>query len=150
MKTIFKHISLLTLLIVSLISCAEKLQVSYPDSTNYGENLFNLPSGIELNPTQLLKGESYSLEANLTKKANLRVVLTNTSEGDATTITRWLFTYKKGWYADNYVNKKQEFSTNTIGNNDLKIVFQGDSGACRLDVFKNGEATPSDVKFFVW
>lgn len=150
MKSIFKHFILLTVLIVSFVSCTEKMQVSYPDSTNYGENLFNLPSGIELNPTQLIKGESYSLEANLTKKANLRAVFTNTSEGDASTVTRWLFTYKTGWYADNYVNKKQEFSTNTVGNNDLKIVFQGDSGSCRLDVYKNGEADPSDVKFFAW
>jgi hypothetical protein len=150
MKSIFKNFSLLTLLIVSLISCIGKLQVSYPDSTNYGENLFNLPSGFELNPTQLIKGESYSLEAYLTKKANLRAVFTNTLEGDPSTYTRWLFTYKTGWYADNYVNKKQEFSTNTSGNNDLKIVFQGDSGSCRLDVYKNGEADPSDVKFFAW
>jgi hypothetical protein len=151
MKSKMKIFIYLSLVLVAGTSCADKLQVSFPkEVNNYGENLFNLPSGIELNPTQLLKGESYSLEANLSKKATLRAVFTNTSEGDVNTITRWLFTYKKGWYADNYVNKKQEFTTSTIGNNDLKIVFQGDSGSCRLDVYKNGEATPSDVKFFAW
>lgn len=150
-KMIFKSFLIISTFILTLTSCEKRGQITYPDvANNYGENIFALPSGIDGTPTQLLKGESYSLEANLSKKSSLRAVFTNTTPEDEATTTRWKFTYVVGWYADNYVGKKQEFTTNTVGNNDLKIVFQGDSGQCRLDVYENGEADPIDVKFFTW
>lgn len=150
-KMIFKSFLIISTFLMTLVSCVEKEQITYPDiANNYGENIFALPSGIEGTPTKLLKGESYSLEANLTKKASLRAVFTNTTPDDDATYYRWKFTYADGWYADNYVGKKQEFTTNKVGNNDLKIVFQGDSGTCRLDVYENGSAEPAIVKFFSW
>jgi len=150
MNNKFKIIFLGLTLLIGAYSCGKKSQVVYPDSTDFGENILSLPSGIETLPTKVIAGESYSLEADLTKKANLRVVLTNTTTNDPSTYYRWLFTYVKGWYPDNFVSKKQEFSTSKVGNNDLKIVFQGDSGKVRLDIYKNGEANPSEVKFFYW
>lgn len=153
MRTIvsFKSLLIVSTLIITLTSCEKSQQVTFPETANnYGENIFVLPSGSELNPTELIKGESYSLEANLTKKASLRAVFTNTTPDDEATYYRWKFTYVEGWYADNFVDKKQEFTTNTVGYNDLKIVFQGDSGRCRLDVYENGGADPIDVKYFAW
>jgi hypothetical protein len=150
-KMIFKSFIIAFSLLITLPSCEKRGGITYPEiANNYGENIFVLPSGLEGTPTKLLKGESYSLEANLSKKSFLRVVFTNTTPEDPTTYYRWLFTYQKGWYADNFVNKKQEFTTNTVGNNDLKIVFQGDSGQCRVDVYDNGGEDPIDVKFFAW
>ena len=150
-KTIFKYLLIASSFLTTLASCKKRGEITYPEiANNYGENIFVLPSGLEGTPTKILKGESYSLEANLSKKSSLRVVFTNTTPDDPVTRNRWLFTYQKGWYADNYVNKKQEFTTNTVGNNDLKIVFQGDSGQCRVDVYDNGGADPIDVKSFAW
>ena len=150
-KMIFKSFLIISTFLITFVSCVKREQITYPDiPNNYGENILSLPSGLEGTPVELEKGESYSLEADLTKKASLRVVFTNTTPGDEATVYRWKFTYVDGWYADNYVNKKQEFTTNKVGKNDLKIVFQGDSGACRLDIYENGSADPANVKFFSW
>jgi len=143
-----KKILLVLLGMFTLVAC-KKMQVSYPVSTNYGENIFLLPSGIPENPTKVDKGESYNLKANLTKKASLRVVFTNISASE-TPKDRWLFNNKVGWYADNFVNGIQEFSSTTIGDNSLNMVFQGDSGTVRIDVYENGSAVPADVKYLYW
>lgn len=133
-----------------LLSCEKKMQITYPESTNFGDNIFLLPSGIPEAPTRVLSGESYSLEANLTRKSSIRAVFTNTTLNDSPTAYRWLFNNKTGWYADNFLNGKQEFSTAVVGNNDLNMVFQGDSGSVRIDIYHNGEADPIDIKYLHW
>ena len=133
-----------------LLSCEKKMQITYPVSTNFGENIFLLPDGIPDVPTKIFSGESYSLEADLTRKSSLRVVFTNTSKDDAPTTYRWLFNNKIGWYADNFVSGVQEFTTQNIGKSDLNMVFQGDSGAVRIDVYENGAAEPINVKYLYW
>ena len=128
-------------------SCTKKGQISYPKSTNYGENIFNLASG------ELISTESYSLEANLTKKSTLTVVLTNLSETPKDPFVqkpRWVYAYVKGWRPDNVINDSQEFTTLQVGNNDMKLVFVGVNGSCKMDVFENGSAAPIMTKYFTW
>lgn len=141
-------ILLVLLVFVTFSSCNKKKgQVTYPVSTNYGENIFNLPSGTVLTPL-----ESYSLEAELTKNSTLVVRLTNLSvmpTGIYDTKPRWAYDYVKGWYADNVINGVQEFKTQKIGNNDLKLVFIG-TGSCNMEVFLNGGLEPSFTKMFTW
>lgn len=144
-----KSLIYITLGIFGLFSCEKKMQITYPVSTNFGENIFLLPSGSPESPTKVDRGESYSLEADLTRKSSLRAVFTNTSAND-TPKDRWLFNNKTGWHADNFVSGVQEFTTQTIGKSDLNMVFQGDSGAVRIDVYENGSAAPADVKYLYW
>ncbi len=147
MKIQYKIISFLLLAIVlgTFSSCKKKGEVTYPVSTNYGENIFNLTSGTALTP-----GESYSFEANLTKNSTLIVKLTNLSELPVEQKPRWNFDFVKGWRADNLINGNQEFKTQTIGNNDMRIVFTGTNGKCKLEAFLNGGVDPSFTKFFTW
>ena len=142
-----KLISFLLLLIVlgTFSACKKKGEVTYPVSTNYGENIFNLTSG-----TELIPGESYSFEANLTKNSTLLVKLTNLSDLPVEQKPRWNYDYVKGWYPDNLKDGNQEFKTQTIGNNDMRIVFTGTNGKCKLEAFLNGGVDPSFTKFFTW
>jgi hypothetical protein len=135
----------LVLMLGTFLSCKKKGEVNYPVSTNYGENLFNLPTGTVLTP-----GESYSFEANLTKNATLLVKLTNLTDLPVNQKPRWNIDYVKGWYPDNLINGNQEFKTQTIGNNDLKMVFTGTKGSVKLEAFLNGGVEPSFTKFFTW
>jgi hypothetical protein len=145
-----KIISILLLILVigTFSSCKKKGSVTYPKSTNYGENIFNLTTGAVLIP-----GESYSFEANLTKNTTIVVRMTNSSimPTDPTIQKpRWVYDFVKGWYPDNVINDAQEFKTQTIGNNDFKMVFIGTNGSCKMEVFLNGGLEPSFTKFFTW
>ncbi len=151
LNNINRIISILLVLVVMVTfsSCNKKKgQVTYPVSTNYGENLFNLTTG-----TVLIPGESYSFEADLTKNSTLLVRMTNLSvmPTDPTIQKpRWVYDYVKGWYPDNVINGVQEFKTQTIGNNDIKMVFLGTNGSCKMEVFLNCGTEPSFTKMFTW
>jgi hypothetical protein len=127
-----------------VFSCKKKGEITYPNSTNYGENIFNLPDG------KLIPGESYSFEANLEKNSTLTVEMTNLSEKTVNPKPIWAFDFVKGWKAGNYVNETQIFETVKVGNNDFKIVFSGTNGNCRLRVFENGSLDPAIIKNFTW
>jgi hypothetical protein len=149
-KIIFKKmvkISLIGLLLISVFSCKKPGIVSYPTSTNYGENIFNMSDG------KLTYGESYSMEANLAKNSSLEVVITNLSEKPDSIYTqeaRWAYDFIKGWKPDNYVNKIQKFTSYQVGNNDMKLVFVGTNGICKIQVYENGGAEPKFTKNFTW
>ncbi len=143
-KIILKTLSVLSILLI-IGSCTKKGIVSYPVSTNYGENLLSM-SG------DLVKGESYSVEANLSKKTTMKIVIVNTSNQNpdlTIPIPRWAFTYEKGWKAGNYENGQQTFETATPGNNDMKIVFQGTPGSCRIDFYENSSII-TNTKLYNW
>ena len=140
-KKLNKAINIVAILLIFtiILSCKKKGEISYPTSTNYGENIFNIPDG------KLISGESYSFEADLTKNSTLTVEITNLSEK-----TTWLFDFVKGWKAGNYVNNTQIFETVQVGKNDFKIVFVGTNGACKIKVFENGSLDPAIIKNFTW
>ncbi len=141
------HLVVILLVFTFLLSCKKEGKIAYPTSTNYGENIFNVPDG------KLISGESYSFEADLTKNSTLTVEVTNLSEKSTDPLKQkptWLFDYVKGWKAGNYVNETQIFETLQVGKNDFKIVFVGTNGKCRMKVFENGSLDPAIIKNFTW
>ncbi len=141
---ILRTISVISILII-IGSCTKKGVVTYPVSANWGENLLSM-SG------QLVKGESYSVEANLSRKTTLKIVIVNTSAQDANTsipLPTWAFAYQKGWTAGNKENGQQTFETIVKGNNDMKMVFQGSPGSCRIDFYENS-STITNTKTYNW
>ncbi len=148
-KKLNKAINIVAILLIFtiILSCKKKGEISYPTSTNYGENIFNIPDG------KLISGESYSFEADLTKNAALSVEITNLSEKVTDPFKQkptWGFDFVKGWKPDNYVNESQKFETLQVGKNDFKIVFVGTNGACKIKVFENGSIDPAIIKNFTW
>ncbi len=143
-KKLNKAINIVAILLIFniVLSCKKKGEISYPTSTNYGENIFTIPDG------KLISGESYSFEADLTKNAALSVEITNLSEKAPQ--ANWAFDYVKGWKPGNYVNNIQKFETLQVGKNDFKIVFAGTNGACKIKVFENGSIDPAIIKNFTW
>ena len=148
-KRLIKSIHLLAILSVFtiLLSCKKEGSITYPTSTNYGDNIFTILDG------KLISEESYSFEANLTKNATLTVEITNLSEKVTDPFKQkptWGFDFVKGWKAGNYINETQIFETLQVGKNDFKIVFVGTNGSCRMKVFENGSLDPSIIKNFTW
>jgi hypothetical protein len=132
-KIFLKSIFIASLLLLT-ISCNKVGSITYPKSTNYGENL------LARTENYVEKGESYSLEADLTKKCDLKIVITNTSEINTDPEAdppKWAFNNNKGWTIGNYESKAQIFTTTVIGKNDLNIVFSGEEGSCRIDYYEN-------------
>ena len=145
MKTLILRTFTVVSILLIIGSCTKKGVVSYPVSTNYGENLLSM-SG------QIVKGESYSIEANLSRKTNMKIVIVNTSVQDANLaipLPTWAFTYVTGWVAGNYENGQQTFESSTPGNNDMKMVFQGSPGSCRIDFYENSSAL-TNTKVYNW
>jgi hypothetical protein len=145
-KISFCILSILGILL-TLSSCKKVGAVTYPTSINYGENLLNM-SG------PLVKGESYSVEATLGKNASLKIVITNLSDQDPDlTIPkpRWLTVYEKGWKADDYSYSalNQSYQTLFQGTSDMKIVFQGSPGKCRIDFYENS-GNITNTKTYSW
>ncbi len=141
---ILKTFSAISILLI-VGACTKKGVVSYPVSANWGENLLTM-SG------QLVKGESYSVEANLSRKTTMKIVIVNTSSQDpnlAIPLPTWEFTYVEGWVAGNKENGQQTFETSTPGNNDMKMVFQGSPGSCRIDFYENSSAL-TNSKVYNW
>ena len=141
------NIAAILLLFTIVLSCKKKGEITYPTSTNYGENIFTIPDG------KLISWESYSFEADLTKNSTLTVEVTNLSEKSTDPSKQkptWAFDFVKGWKAGNYVNETQIFETVQVGKNDFKIVFVGTNGACRMKVFENGSLDPAIIKNFTW
>jgi hypothetical protein len=144
-KKYFNCISILAIVLISY-SCNKVGAITYPVSTNYGENL------LSRSQNYVTKGESYSLEANLEKKCDLRIVITNTSTISSDPAAKpavWAYNYNKGWTIGNYESKSQTFSTSNIGNNDLNFVFSGENGSCRVDYYEN-KSTITQTKIFNW
>ena len=146
MKNIKYIVNILVVLFI-LSSCKKKGEITYPTSTNYGDNIFNLPDG------KLIPLESYSMEANLGKNSTLTVKITNLSIMPTDIYVqkpRWAYDFVKGWKPDNVIDNVQNFTTQTIGNNDLKLVFIGTNGKCLIQTFINGGVEPSITKTFTW
>jgi hypothetical protein len=132
-------------LLSSVFSCVKKRVVTYPDSINYGENLLSIFKD------SIAAGESYSFEAELSKKSNLQVIITNLSSPEAgQPMPRWGYAFVDGWQVDNYLTDgTQKFTTIKQGVSDLKMVFSHSPGSCRMDFYENS-STITKTKTFKW
>lgn len=147
MKKMSFRICITTCLLLIISSCRKPGTITYPTSINYGENLLGMSGTV-------VKGESYSVEADLGKNAVLKIVITNLSDQNPDlTIPRprWLTAYDKGWVVDDYsyTTLNQSFQTTYQGKSDMKLVFQGSPGKCRIDFYENsGKIT--NTKSYSW
>jgi hypothetical protein len=145
-RKIFLKSTFIASLLLLTFSCNKVGSITYPQSTNYGENL------LARTENYVEKGESYSLEADLTKRCDLKIVITNTSEINTNPDAnppKWAFNNNKGWTIGNYESKSQTFTTTVIGKNDLNIVFSGEEGSCRIDYYEN-TSTITRTKTISW
>lgn len=137
---------LLLILLFITNSCKKPGAISYPTSFNYGENLLGKST------SELLNGESYSLEANLTKRCDLKIVITNLSEESSPGVKpRWNMDYITGWTVGNYnADGTQSFTTLQPGTSDLQLVFIGTTpGKCQVDFYENS-GNITNTKVFTW
>ena len=141
----FLYLMTFTLLLLSLGACKDKGKIAYPVSKNYGENLLTLTGD------SLIPGQNYSLEAELSKKSELGIIITNlgTQDEPSVVVTKWKYDYNDGWTLGNYESGHQSFRTAVRGLNDLKIVFQGTHGAIRIEYYENSDEV-TNTKKFVW
>lgn len=117
----------------------EKLSITYPSSGAYGENVLALADN-----SSLTSVNGYSLCAELGKKAELKVVITQLSGSGV-----WFYADKNGWTVSSYSGGSQQFESNTDGKIDLDITFENGPGSCRVDYYENSSSVTSS-KTFTW
>ncbi len=126
---------ILFFLIVLTSGCHKVGTITYPTSINYGDNILKL-NAID----SVTAGESYSLEVDMTKKSDLKLVFTNLSDhptSSAVTFPKWLYDFNDGWNIGNYENDQQTFHSIKEGKTDMQVVFTGVNGKCRIDFYEN-------------
>lgn len=134
MKTI-STIFLLALFI-GFSSCKKNKEISYPTSGIYGENILTKNNGDSLSYLR-----SYSLAADLNKKAELKVVFNNQSLGNEV----WFYSSGDGWIVGDYQSSgSQTFTSTRDGAIDLKLEFAIGPGTylggkCQVDIYENSD-----------
>lgn len=138
-KRILFFAILFTLLIINFGCNKEKnLSISYSMNGVFGENVLALPNSSILN-----NAASYSLSAELGRKADLKIIITNLSGVGAI----WFFTSEDGWSVGDYAGDSQEFISTKDGKIDLDIVFENGPGSCRVDYYENSHSVTQSKKF---
>jgi hypothetical protein len=130
-----KTIAVILFSFAILISCKKRKEIIYPQSMTYGENILAIDN--------VTKGLDYSLGAKLGKKAKLKVVLTNLSVQTNTNQPKptWFFSSAQGWTISDYgSDDKQTFTSNKDGDIVLDILFDGNSGSCKVEYYENSNS----------
>ncbi len=127
-----------------IVSCSKsKTKVDYPNSTSYGKNILAVNSSDTLDPNL-----SYSFNAFVSKKASLRIELTNLFPNFGV----WSYdsSSNDGWIISdyNFGTGKQTFENATTGNLNLKIMFTG-YGGMLINVYENQTSSPIE-KIIYW
>jgi hypothetical protein len=129
-----KKLAFLLIFALILFSCKKRKEITYPTSAAFGENLLNL-NVVELD-------KDYSFAAELGKKAELKIVMTNLSpipsNGGMQPI--WFYSGEQGWTVSDYSSDNtQTFTSNQTGNIDLNLTFIINGGSCKIDFYENSE-----------
>ena len=135
------------LLIIASAGCNKEknLLITYPTNGSFGENVLALTDN-----TNLLSGSDYSFSAELGKKAELKIVITNLSgPGGASPGAVWFYTSENGWVVGSYSTENQQFESNKDGEIDLNIIFENGPGSCRVDYYENSSSV-TNSKSFIW
>lgn len=117
----------------------KKLSISYTSSGAYGENVLALADNSSLTDIN-----GYSLCAELGKKAELKIIITQLSGSGA-----WFYADENGWTVNSYVGGTQQFESNDDGKIDLNITFENGPGSCKVDFYENSSAVTYS-KTFIW
>jgi hypothetical protein len=135
------------LLLTATFGCnkEKKLSITYPTSGTYGVNVLSLEDNSTLN-----NGNGYSLCAELGKKAELKIIITNlSSTGTSGPGAGWFYAQGDGWLISDYTNDSQQFESNKDGKLDLDFIFTNGPGSCRIDYYENS-STVTNSKTFTW
>ncbi len=118
----------------SFSSCKKSKEISFPTTGSFGENIL-----LKNNGDSLSNISSYSLTADLGRKAELKIIITNQSLSNET----WFYTSVDGWEVSDY-SGKQTFTSSNNGIIDLDIEFVAGTGTylegrCQVDIYENSE-----------
>lgn len=140
MKTI--QFTFVLLLFIGVSSCTKRKEIIYPQEMFYGLNINSID--------YILDGEQYSFGAVLGKKADLKIVFTNTSTntmnnpswgyGGGDGITATIYDYNVG---------VQTFRPTHDGEVFTSILFTGSPGSCRIDYYENSDEV-TNSKILTW
>jgi hypothetical protein len=123
----------------------KKLSITYPAKGVYGENVLSLDDNSTLNSVN-----GYSLCAELGKKAELKIVITNLSvAGTSGPGAVWFYAQEDGWLISDYTDNSQQFESNKDGKLDLDLIFKNGPGSCRVDYYENSSSV-TNSKTFTW
>jgi len=139
--------TIIVLLTASNFGCnkEEELSIIYPSSGAYGKNILALA-----NNTILDNSNGYSLSAELSKDAKLKIVITNlSSSGTGSPGANWFYAEGDGWIIGDYVGNSQQFESNKDGKLDLDITFENGPGSCRVDYYENSSSV-NNSKTYTW
>jgi hypothetical protein len=144
MKRKYFIIILFSLALLSACKKEEKHKIEYPSSGFYGVNILALQDSDSLNSM------GYSLCAELGKKAELKIVITNLSNQVYGTIPPVsYYDQSNGWNIGDYSGDQQEFISNKSGTIDLDITFGASPGKCRIDFYENSKSV-TNSKLLYW
>ena len=135
------------LLIMAFTGCnkEKKLLITYPATGSFGENVLALADN-----SNLLSGSDYSFCAELGKKAELKIVITNLSgPGGGGPGAVWFYTSVNGWTVGSYSAENQQFESNQDEKINLNIIFENGPGSCRVDYYENSSSV-TNSKSFIW
>lgn len=122
----------------------ENQRIEYPLTGTYGRNILTVPNG------DTIPGSSYfSLAAELGRRADLKVVMTNLSEqASGSPASMWFYSDENGWSISEYSSDTQEFISNKSKTIDMNMVFGG-KGKCKIDLYENSKSiTQSKILFW--
>ncbi|MBL1279203.1 MAG: hypothetical protein COA33_002985 [Fluviicola sp.] len=143
---IFSPFFIVLTLFLLFSSCKKNKSITYPIAGEFGENIMVKTTGDSLSSIN-----TYSLTAELGKKADLKVVITNQSLSNEI----WFYTSANGWSISEYSSSKtQIFTSSSSGTIDLYMEFVPGPGTylggkCQVDIYENSDDVTKSL-FLKW
>ena len=140
MKSI--QFTLILLLFLGISSCKKRKEISYPQTMLYGLNINSID--------YIVSGEEYSFGAVLGKKAELKIIITNTSTNTMNNPS-WAYAVPEGIKASIYDYNVgiQTFEPTKVGEVYTLMMFTGSPGSCRIDYYENSDEV-TNSKILTW
>lgn len=144
-----KNILLFAFAALFMISCKKQTEkITYPDKMLFGDNILAIVNENVSDSVTALR--EYSLGAKLGRKADLKIVFTNTSPINSQYQPVWMYAPEDGWIVGDYdAEGKQTFQSTKSGDIQLKIVFSGSQGTCKVDFYENS-STITKTRYLRW
>lgn len=121
--------------IFTLFSCNKRdEEISYPASL---ENMRNV-----LSVGPVVENVDYSFGAQLGRRAELKIVITNLSVQTNVNQPKpvWFYAGTNSWDASDYSNDMQTFTASKTGTINQDITFSGHPGACKIEYYENSKS----------
>jgi hypothetical protein len=146
MEKIFPFFTALMLLPLLASECGkEELQIVYPASGDYGENILSAEN-TSIVSSGAWTPHSYSMRAELPEETSLTVIINLTSNAGNWSSDE---ASRAGWEISTLSPRKQQFLATAAQNCDLDIRFY-DHGAANIEFYENGSTDTTGVKSISW